>query len=317
MKKTLIILLTIFIAFDAAAQDSQTPSDTVDKWDKGGFTSLAFNQITFSNWAKGGENSISGTALLNLFANFKDTNRTWENTCDFGFGILYSDEFGTRKNEDKIDLNSKFGYRAFEAFYYSVVMNFKSQFDKGYNYPNDSVKVSDFFAPAYLILSIGMDFQQSKEFSVYLSPATGRFIFVNDQTLADKGAFGVRKARYDSSGALIEHGQKFKPNFGAYLTVKFKKEIIKNVGVDSKLDLFNNYTDENPDARGNIDVNWETTINMKVNEFISANLFFHMIYDHEIPVPIYKKVDGVKSQIGAGPRLQFKEVLGIGFSYKF
>jgi hypothetical protein len=66
----------------------------------------------------------------------------------------------------------------------------------------------------------------------------------------------------------------------------------------------------------NIQVNWEMLISMKVNKFISASISTNMIYDHNIPVPVEREINGVKVA-GTGPRLQFKEVLAVGFSYKF
>ena len=66
----------------------------------------------------------------------------------------------------------------------------------------------------------------------------------------------------------------------------------------------------------NIDLNWEVLINMKINKFLTANIATQMIYDHDIPVPVKREENGVKV-MGTGPRLQFKEVLSLGLSYKF
>jgi hypothetical protein len=161
-----------------------------------------------------------------------------------------------------------------------------------------------------------MDYKTAdNSFSLFLSPLTSKTIFVNDQKLADDGAYGVAKAKYDSVGGvymLVEKGKTVTSLFGGYLKMTFKKDIFKNVNLATKLELFSNYL-KNPQ---NIVVNWETLIGLKVNKYISASVSTNLIYDNDIPVPVKREVNGVKVD-GTGPRVQFKEVLAIGISYKF
>ena len=299
------------------SEAGEEKSDTTEIWKAGGLASLTFNQTSLSNWVKGGESSVSGTGVFNFSADYNKENLSWENTIDLAYGLLTSDQYSARKTEDKIDINSKVGYKAVQNLFYTGLVNFKSQFYNGYDYPNDSVKVSDFFAPAFLITSLGMDYKVSDNFSIYLSPVTGRFIFMLDDQLANAGAYGVDPAKVDSNGNIIKEGEQIKPAFGAYLTCQLKYEVMENVNFKSKLELFNNFTDPDKSNRKNIDVNFETTVFLKVNEFISANIFFQMIYDHEQKVPVYRRINGVKTQIDSEPRLQIKQVLGLGIAYNF
>jgi hypothetical protein len=85
----------------------------------------------------------------------------------------------------------------------------------------------------------------------------------------------------------------------------FKGEFFKNVSFTTKVDLFSNYS-KDPQ---NIVVNWETLIALKVNKYISVNLSTQLIYDDKIKIADKKNI--------AKPRIQFKEILGIGFAYKF
>ncbi|MBA3704475.1 MAG: DUF3078 domain-containing protein [Bacteroidetes bacterium] len=292
-------------------------TDTIKVWKKGGLGALNFSQSSFTNWAAGGENALSATALLNVFANYKKDKNTWDNTLDLAYGLLQSSHSAVRKNEDKIDFSSKYGRYAFlEHWYYTALVNFKTQFDNGYNYPDDSTVISHFMAPAYVLVALGMDYKTiDNSFSVFISPLTSKTTIVNNQRLADAGAFGVEKARYDSVAGIyvmVEHGNMVRTEFGGYLKMTFKKDIAKNVNFSTKLELFSNYLDR-PE---NIDVNWEILIGMKVNNFLTASISTQMIYDHDIPVPVVRDVNGVQTP-GAGPRLQFKEVLAIGISYKF
>ncbi|MCW3071622.1 MAG: hypothetical protein JWO44_1512 [Bacteroidetes bacterium] len=294
-------------------KDSLKTADTVRYWKKGGLIGLNFSQSSFTNWAAGGVNSVSLTALTDLFANYKKGKDNWENTLVLAYGLIQSGHAAPRKNEDKIDLTSTYGRFADKHWSYTAMLNAKTQFDNSYNYPDDSTVVSHFLAPAYGLFSLGMEYKTTdKSFSFLASPLTGKFTVVNDQRLADAGAFGVDPAEYDTSGVVVKKGSLVRYEFGGFIKIMFKKEIGKNVLLATKVELFSNYLD-NPQ---NIDVNWELQLDMKINRFLVASLSTQMIYDHDIPVPVERTINGVIIP-GTGPRLQFKEVLAIGLAYKF
>ncbi len=170
-----LLLLTCIVS-TLSKINAQTPvaTDTVKHFVFGGFTSLTFNQVSLSNWVAGGEDALSATGILNLFGKYKKEKIAWDNSLDLGYGFLKSGSQGLRKNEDKMEFNSILGYKAVEKLYYSVLLNYRSQFTNGYKYPNDSVVVSRFNAPGYLALSIGLDYKPNDFFSVYLSPIGAR-----------------------------------------------------------------------------------------------------------------------------------------------
>lgn len=310
MKKIIFILIFVTLFFTQK-------SFSAGIWSSKGNFSTLLNEMLLSNWAKGGENQISLIGLFNYNLKYVsvDTNFIWENIADVGYGFLTSENYSFRKNEDKIDLVSKMGYRAIKDYYYSMFVNFKTQFDKGYKYPNDRDVVSRFFAPAYLIAGVGIDFKPRTNLSISFSPLSGRMTFVNNEELANAGAYGVTPAKYDELGNILAKGKTFKFDFGVGTTINYTFEPMKNIKVITKLDLFNNYTDSDVNNRKNIDINSENMIHFKVNDYISANIFLHFIYDHDIPIPVYEKIDGVKTQVGVGPRLQIKQNMGIGFNY--
>ncbi len=312
MKKIiLIIILGLSITSILKAQTTAI-KDTL--WRKGGIISVNFNQVSLSNWAAGGDNAIALNTLVSVFANYKHKKIAWDNNLDLAYGIIKQGDQNMQKNEDKIDLTSKIGYDAYKGkWYYTFLFNFKSQFAKGYAYPNDSTIVSQFGAPAYVLGSIGMDYKPNDKFSLFISPLTAKFTIVNDQNLADAGSYGVDPAEFDALGNKIKDGKTLRAEFGAYLNAKFQKEIITNVNLMTKLELFSNYAD-NPQ---NVDVNWQVLLAMKVNKYISASVYTQLIYDDNTPVPLYEGSGLNKTVAGFGPRTQFKEVLGIGLSYKF
>jgi hypothetical protein len=281
--------------------------DTINGWQYGGVVMMNFGQTALSNWAAGGENSISGNSFFNFFANYRKNSLTWDNTIDLGYGLLRQND-QNRKTDDKIDFSTKVGMAASKNWYYSGLLNFRSQFTSGYKYPNDTtrIKVSNFFAPAYIVTAIGMDYKPGKTFTAFIAPLTGKITIVADQKLADAGAFGVEPAKFQEE-VMIEEGERIRKEFGGYCKVAFQKEIMTNVNLSSKIDLFSNYLDKPQ----NIDVNWQVLVSMKVNKFISASLSTQLIYDDDIK---YKNKITKKEE---GPKVQFKEILGIGFSYKF
>ncbi|HLN55611.1 MAG TPA: DUF3078 domain-containing protein [Bacteroidales bacterium] len=321
MKKFLLLFIALFLgsqAFFAQVTDAekklreQQKADTTLGWKKGGVLALNLAQTSLTHWAAGGQNSFATNGLLSVFANYKSEKSTWTNSLDIGYGILKQNGLASRKTDDKFDFLSKYGRQAFDHFYYAALVNFKTQLATGYNYPNaalpeERVKISDFLAPGYLIGAIGLDYKPNAYFSAFIAPLTAKFTFVNDDQLSAAGAFGV------------DPGKTVKSEMGAYLRViytknDFKNEFLKNVSFTTKMDLFSNYL-ENPQ---NIVVNWENLIAMKINKFISASINTQLIYDDKIKVPFDRNGnDIIETGEVVGSKIQFKEILGIGFSYNF
>lgn len=307
MKKLFFLSILSLLTCSAFAQDpTAVPVDT--SWKTGGFINISSTQVGFSNWAAGGENSFSVGGSVLVFANYAKDKIEWNNTLNLGYAMLQSGS-SIRKSDDKIDFTSKYGRRTSTHWYLTALVNFKSQFANGFSFPNDSVIVSHFMAPGYLMGALGMDYKPNDHFSLFLSPATGKFTFVNDEKIADLGTYGNKKATYGSDGKLLAHGDQLRKEFGAYVRALYKSDIMENVNLLARLELFNNYTDENSDNARNVDVNGELLINMKVNKFITATFNVVVIYDHD--------VDTNPESAGTQRRLQLKEVIGVGFGYKF
>ncbi len=323
----LFLFLTTIFSINSIANISQdttklsSSSDTTKFWSFETVSKLIFNQISLTNWAKGGESSLSGKSDLIFEAKYKKDNISFENDINLAFGLMGfkgdNDKIKVQKTEDKIDLSSAYGYEAYKNWYVSTVFNFKTQFANGFKYPDDSTLISDFFSPAYFTLSFGFEYKPSKKLSLFMSPAAGKLILVLNQELANKGAYGVSPAKYDTSGTMTQKGKKRKAEFGINIICKVKDEIFKNIIGETKLVLYNNYLDDNRNNRWNIDIDWETKFELKVNEHISTNLYFHSIYDHNVLIPEYEIIDNKKTKISEGPKLQIKESFGVGFTFKF
>jgi len=321
IKKILIIILSSILCTSnllaqeeaAKAEPKQEVPDSLKPWKKGGLGNINFNQVSLTNWAAGGNSSVSGGAFLSLFAKYKKDKTQWNNTLDLAYGLIQQKNGPVIKSDDKIEFNSKYGRQATKKWFYSGLVTFKTQFAPGFDDPESATRtiISDLFSPAYVLASIGMDYKPNDKFTAHLSPITNKTTIVMNQRLANAGAFGVTEATYDDLGNLVSEGENIRFEAGAFVKMAINTDIAKNVNFQSKVDFFANYIEN----FGNIDVNWENLIAMKVNKFLTTSLSTHLIYDDDIKVGVDTNNDDVvDAQL---VRTQFKQVFAVGLSYKF
>ncbi|MBS0010495.1 MAG: DUF3078 domain-containing protein [Bacteroidales bacterium] len=292
MKHIILLTLSLFMVFHAIAQDTTA---TEGPWKYKGMASLNFSQVSLTNWAQGGESSYAINGLSALSLNYSKDNNSWANSLDIGYGIQKIGEKEASKTDDHIDLISKYGRKMSGNWFLSGMLNFKTQFTEGYKQTETGrVVISDFLSPGYVILSIGMEYKKDDSFFISLSPVSGKVTIVVQDSLSNAGSFGV------------EAGEKSRAEFGGLVKIGINRDIMENVNFTSTLDLFSNYLDKPQ----NIDISWKAMLNMKINQYLSANISAHVIYDDDIASV---DADGVPG----GPKVQFKEILGVGFSYKF
>jgi hypothetical protein len=276
----------------------KNPGDTMPlTWKTGGLYNLTLNQAALSNWAAGGDNSaISLSTLLSMYAFYKQGKQSWDNTLDMAYGMISTTSQGMRKSDDRIDLLSKYGYDIGKKVYFSGLFNFRTQFANGYSYPSEDTKVltSAFAAPAYAVFSLGLDYQRNNHFSIFVSPATVRWVIVNNDSLADASAYGVDSGRHSRF------------EFGALTSINYNTPLSKTATYKTRLDLFSNYLRDPQD----IDIYWTNILAMKVTRLMSINFSLDVIYDNDIKSVRSNGTPG-------GPALQLSEVMGLGISYTF
>lgn len=276
------------------AQDD-APRDT-SYWTHSGAASLTFGQTSFTNWAAGGDNSVSVLAAFAGKWNYAKDRWMWDNSVDLGYGLTYqgSDQI---KNDDHMDLATRLGYKASNLWAYAAELSFKSQFDKGYSkYPvEDSAEyISKFMAPGYLLGSIGMTYTHPREdLKVLLSPVSEKVTFVTDRRLSNEGAYGVDK------------GDRVLAEFGALVKGTYSKKITENILFNTEVLLTSAYK-----SFGKVDVDWKMALDWKLNKYFTFKANTYLLYDDDIH---YIDRSGTKH----GPRVQFKEVIGLGLGYIF
>ncbi len=284
-------------------------------WQNENILKINFNEVAFVNWKAGGDNSIAAAGNLKFIKNYKFRYIQWDNDLEFRYGLNAQEGRKVRKTEDLIRLSSTFGYRrdTLSNWYYSVKANFNTQFSNGYKYPDRSTPVSRFMAPGYLFLGAGTSFiPEGKKFNLYISPITQKITYVQDQNLANQGAFGVKKAIFDEEGNIITPGKNVFMEFGFLITNTWQNQIFENVFLDHRVNLYTDYLKR----FGNIDVDWELNIKLVVNKYIQTNIGTQLIYDDDVTFDEIQNEDGVIIDSG-GPRIQFKQILGVGVAYTF
>ncbi len=268
---------------------------------------FVLNQAMQSNWVKGGENSISTTMDITSFANYenKEMKLISNNFVRLKYGLIKPGDKHIRKNLDLLETNSKLNHKAFGKFDLSATMLFKTQIAKGYNYPNDSVPVSKFFNPAILTLGLGLDYKPNKTTSINVAPLSYKATFVPDTAGIDQTQYGVPKDRR----SLHEPG--------ASVQINNELRLLKNINMVNRMQLFTNYS-HNPQ---NIDIDWEMILNVQLNWFTDLRLNTHLIFDDDTKTVVNDKegnpVIGTDGQPKKTARIQFKELLGVSFVFRF
>lgn len=306
--KMIRLLFVLLIATTSHAQDktinklkdesgksiARDPADTVIKtWKKGGLIGINLAQASSNNWAAGGDEfSLSLNAILNLYAFYKKDRSSWDNTFDFNAGYIRTTSLGGRKNDDRLDFLSKYGYSIAPKWDVGGLFNFHSQLFKGYTY-RDGVKSfsSAFLSPAYVLLSAGMNYKPNEHFSVFISPATARLTLVRDDSLSARGLYGV------------DSGSHHQFEFGAFLSASYITDLNKVLSYKGRLDLFSNYKN-NPQ---NVDLLMSNMFAAKLSKWLTATWNFDMIYDDDVRL---------FGDNGRSPALQIKSMIGAGLLVK-
>jgi len=286
--------------------------DTISYWSKENKVGLDISQITFVNWNAGGNNSISGLIKGQFIRTYTRENIHWKNELIMRYGINKQESQEVRKTDDQFAFNSTFGYKrdTISNWYYAGKFNFNTQFANGYAYPNIDLAISRPFAPAYAFLGIGAEYSRKDlNLNFYLSPLTQKTTMVFDQRLANQGAFGVEKAVYDEFGTLIREGKNIRNETGILVTNQWKREIFENINFENRIALYTDYINN----FGNIDVDWQLQLDLTVNQYVKANIRTHLVYDDDIK----SKEEEGGVQVIRGPKIQWKQLLGLGVVYQF
>jgi hypothetical protein len=285
--------LTLVKLRNETSRSIKKDADTSNwNWKQGGMYNFNLSQSSLSNWAAGGDNfNMAINSFFNYYTLFKKDRHGWDNNFDVNLGFIQSTSLGGRKNDDRLDLLSKYGYKidTTGVWYLSGLFNFRSQFFDGYSFGTTPVFTSSLLSPAYIILSAGLDYKPDNTLSIFFSPVTSRTTLVLNEKLSALGKYGV------------EPGQKINRETGLFITVNYNNTIAPNVTYRGRADFFSNYYNQ-PE---NINLYMTNLFTFKIFKNLSATYNLDLIYDDKIRIfgPLKKS-----------PGLQLKSIIGIGYT---
>ena len=304
MKNTCLrlTLLTLFFYLPVFAQTAPPttaalPKDAVkpdakNEWKKDMIGGVSFTQSGFSNWVEGGTNSL---ALIGNVAGKFDhlsPNLKRSHNLQLSYGQIKQGDLEFRKATDVI-------YYLFQAtrengkkWKPTAAADFRTQFSQTFDYKVATKPViSALFAPAYFTQTIGFAYEPHAHFSQTIGIGAKQTV-VRVANL--RPAFGLKA------------DQNLRFEAGATTLTKINREVAKNVTLKSQLGTFwslakpvGNYKDGKAKKWGP-DVRWDNLIQMKVNDYLNVNFELSTLFDTD-----------------QSAKLQMRELLGVGLSYKF
>lgn len=258
---------------------------------RGSFSTQFMQYYVSENWYKGGENHVSMLGMFNFEANYDNKRKiTFTNKLEtkLGFQTSPSDlHHHFKTNADLLRLTDKLGIQATKRWYYTVMLQSWTQFYKAFKANSETVS-SDIMSPFESVLSVGMDYKLQKKrvnLTATLSPGAINMKYCDRAPLVTN--YG------------IEAGKHSRFDFGSTVTINMTLKFCEQVNWVSRLYAFYDYKDH-------LKAEWENTINLKVNKYLSTKLFLYPRFDNNVT----KKNPDDKY-------IQFNEYLSVGLDLNF
>ena len=270
------------------------------RWKAGAKFQIQASQNYISpNWYKGGESNLAINLYAMGYCNYSNhKNLQWDNKLEWKLGANSTSSDSLRWlgiNDDLLRLNSKLGLKAFKSFFYTAELDFQTNLFNTYQ-PQSYVRSSGPFSPIRVNFSLGMDYKYKNELTVFLSPVSYKLVHVADTT----HHASVAPDQSIENIVGIPEGQQTLHQLGALLRVGWSHTFNDYIEMEVKFAFFGNYVGE----KKGIETDLEVIGNFKINRFLSAKVSLNPRYDSTV-VP----ADGGK------PKIQFRELISVGFNY--
>lgn len=275
-------------------------------WTFSGNMSIQFSQNYFSdNWYKGGESNNSMLTELIFNANYQNDRSKikFENKLEakLGYYISSADTCHPLKtNNDLLRFTTTLKRTAFKNFNYTLQAQAYTQFLAFYDVNATTFK-SNFMAPFYANISIGMEYNKSfkkANISVLASPLTYYYRFVRYNSPEVDGSGNITQQGLGTRYYGIRQGRHHLEDLGGKVEVNSNITLMENVTWKSRLFFFTSYE--------RVESEWENTINFKINKYLSSQFFFHVRFDDNVGPANYHHKYGY---------FQYKEFFTLGLSY--
>jgi len=257
---------------------SITKPDSVKYWTKKWTLSLNGSQASYSNWSQGNNNSVAATGGNMFNATFKRDRYSYDMLLNLRYGQTKINGSEIRKTDDLIHFKNRVNHLLHATQYTAYFeVDFRTQFDAGYD--KNRVYISDFMSPGYLQETAGLGYKPVD----YIQLQSG---FTLKQTFV---ADTLHSRRYG-----VTAGKNVRSEGGFSMGASFKKNIAKNLVLNSNVQTFTNFLE----SVENTDVMFNNELTGKINSFMNTNIQFALMYDRDF-----------------NKQIQIKQVLAIGLSF--
>lgn len=257
---------------------------------------LQFSQAYVSpNWYQGGNNNLNILADINYNVKLNQAyhpNLLFETTMQYKLGVNNAPDDPVRDyniSDDLLQITSTFGVKAAKRWYYSLTGVFKTQMVNSYTSGTWDMK-SSFLSPGELTIGLGMTYNYANAKKTLTFDASIAPLSYDLKTCIN--------TKMDETIYGIEQGRKFVQSFGSSAELRFFWQICSNISYTSRVFVFSNYK--------SLQADWENRFLFSISRFFTTQLYCNLRYDTSAP----EYNDKWK-------KLQVKEILSIGFSYKF
>jgi hypothetical protein len=276
-----IIVLAVLVSISITIT-AQTPDTTKSKWVPSFVTSIGINQIAFTNWVKGGENSIAWTLIGNFhYDKISPTEWTFKNSIKAAYGRSKIGSGVYRTTDNDLYIENVASYNLGWAVSPFISNSIRTQLASGFDYKVTPEKeIANFFDPGYITQTIGFAYDKYKSIVTRIGLGFQEIITNKFTQYSD-----------DPSTKQEIETLKFETGIESVTDVDLKLE--ENIVYKSKLRLFSQFK-----SLDVWDVHWDNIIAAKVTKYISVNFGLLLIYE--------------KAQ---SYRTQIKEGLQVGFVY--
>lgn len=271
MKKFLSLFALLTFIFSTGQLKAQvlTISDSLSGWNYSWIAGLNGAQAYYSNWAKGGVNSISVNAHSALSGKYREGRFAYGFLFVTRYGKTKIEDQGIRKTNDLLLLKNLFLYdlaKKDSEWSFFGEINFRTQFDKGFKYgagPNgEDVLISRFMAPAYFSQSVGLAYIPNAVYSFQAGLGLKQTIVIDDDLETLYG---------------LDEGATFRNEAGITLGASFQHAIVKNFILSSSLETFTNINE----PISSTDIYFSNTLTGKINNFMNVSLRFDLVYNED------------------------------------
>jgi hypothetical protein len=280
-----MLLMSLIIASTGLAQDLQgvLPATVDTSWKHSVIMSANITQISFNDWAQGGENALAYALFLEGKSTYAVDAIDWMNSYKFGYGQAKLGSQNIRKTDDKIELESVLMYKFGTFINPFASVSLKTQFAEGviFDAAGNAIPVSNFFDPAYIMQTLGAGYQPMQEIKTRLGAALR-------ETIASTYA-----SKYTDDIKTTSEIEKTRVEFGIESVTDVGWTIMENIIFNAKLEIFVPVKDLDFTT-----VRSDNTLSAKVNKYLSMNINVYLINDPQIQT-----------------RTQIKQTLALGFSY--